>query len=123
MVRRVRDEDIEPILSWIEKRKNIKPEPWAFSNTGFIAPGIACGFLYTTNSGFGMLDFFISNPDAKKRDIHKSINLITISLIDLAKKKQIKFLGFSTQYRSIEKMGKKFGFTNNGMQNTFSRSL
>lgn len=63
---------------------------------GFIVEGLAAGFLYKTDSKFGLLEFVVANPDSSKEDRAQALDLVIDNTLNLAKE-----LGFKSIFSSI----------------------
>ena len=62
------------------------------SDIGFVVPGVASGFLVTTNVNCCFLEPFISNPKAPKELRDKALKEILESLEDKASKIGIRLI-------------------------------
>lgn len=123
-VRKVDGRDFSEIISWFKKRNMPEPPVWGFSNEGFIAPGIAAGFLYITNSSIAYLDSYISNPESTHEERYTAMEVITEKLICKAKFEfNVKLVCCSSYVPSIQKLAKSLKFKENGTQLTFSKLL
>lgn len=47
--------------------------PEFLPTTGMIVPDVAAGFLYFTDSKVAMIEWIVSNPKAKNRDVYEAI--------------------------------------------------
>lgn len=100
------------------------PPKWAFSNEGFIVPGVAAGFLYLTNSSIAYIDFYITNPDAGVRDRMRAVHKITETIIGSAKvNHDVKMLYCNSKIRSIQNLAKYFEFKSLGKHAVFCKNL
>ncbi len=61
---------------------------------------VCCGFLYSSDSGMGWIEFVVANPDARPRDISQCIDLLLLSLVELSRK-----LGQACLFTSSNKKG------------------
>ena len=52
---------------------------------GLIVPGVACGFLYRTDSTLALLEGFVTNPGASLRSRSAALDAITEGLISYAR--------------------------------------
>jgi hypothetical protein len=64
------------VAQWLTKHSFPLPPEHLLPTTGFIVEGIACGFLYCTNSSFGLLEWVFSNPKRSKEERTQAIDLI-----------------------------------------------
>lgn len=101
--------DFPELKNWFSLRgKEVIEE--CLPQFGFIAPGIAAGFLMQTDCKVGILEPFISNPNTTKEQRDEAINIIMFNLINLAKLMEFKFIfGISTSESMIER-SLKHGF-------------
>lgn len=102
--------DYEIIKSWYEEHSQVAPGLAAFPETTLIVDGIAAGSLVLTNIETGILENYISNPDANERQINASINHITDMLIGLAEGLKLRQLYVFTRIPSVAKRARKYGF-------------
>lgn len=103
---------------------DVKPPPITLlSDTGLIVDGVAVGFLYLTNSAVGLLEGFMTNPEADKNDRHNALNGITLELIKMAKDAGCKLLKCDTKLNEIVTRAKDFGFVELGQYKTFVKEL
>jgi hypothetical protein len=94
-----------------------------FPKVGFIAEGVAAGFLYQTDGGFALVEGFITNPDAPMRDRMIGLEMVTELLILEAEKLGVKHLVGMTQRKSIGRLGKRHGFRDLGEYRMFAREI
>lgn len=85
----------------------------ALPKTGFIVEGVAAGFLYKTDSQFAILEFIISNKNAKKEDRKQAVDLVVKNLIDEAKNS-----GYNLIFSSICHPSLMTIYENNGLIKT-----
>lgn len=91
-MRRFEPADIDEINGWYEARGLPRLERWAFPENGFIEPGVAAGFLYLTDSGLALLEGVVTNPAAEAKSRHAALGEIGASLIDEARRRDVKRL-------------------------------
>lgn len=102
--------DYPTICDWMMKRKQDALDYSSLPPTGLIVDSAACGFLIHCDNGWGVLDFFITNPEMPK-DIRKdALHEIASSLIHLAKVAGIKTLKCDTDINSIYQLAVHHGF-------------
>lgn len=104
-------EDYIQLEGWSNDREVKAPPLEYLPSTGYIVDGVACGFLYLTNSAVGLLEGFITNPNADKNDRNKALDSITLKLIELAELNSCKILKCETKIDAIVNRAKDFGFT------------
>jgi len=96
-LRRFHMDDFTDLNSWYYRRKGENFPMRYLSPTGVIVPGVAAGFLIQTDAHFGILEPFISNPEASKEDRDRALHMILERLTSMAKKIDYKVIyGFST---------------------------
>lgn len=109
-IRVFRDEDIDEINGWMESRAAGRIPSEFLSRTGYIAPDVACGFLYATDSRICFLDFYISNPKIPAEKRSEALDKITISLIKTAKERKYKLIMGASSHKGIIDRCIRFGF-------------
>lgn len=65
-IRPVTPEDYPEISAWMRARGASGLRPDLTPPQGFIAPGIAAGFMITTNTGVAILEHFATNSEAPR---------------------------------------------------------
>ena len=116
-------EDYSQMERWGNAR-DVKPPPInLLSDTGLIVDDVAVGFLYITNSDLGIIEGYMTNPEADKFDRHKALNGITLELIEMAKNAGCKLLKCDTKLNEIVTRAKDFGFVELGQYKTFVKEL
>jgi len=109
MVRRFKETDMEEVISWFHSRK-IDVSPEYLPPTGFIEPGIACGFLYKTDANFCIFECFISAPNTAGYVRDETLRNIVTEMIREAKELGFKqAFGFATS-KSMIAHGYEQGF-------------
>jgi hypothetical protein len=109
ITRSVIESDCPVIDSWLRIRGAATPPREWYSDQGYIVDGIACAFLYTTNSGRASIEELTTNPIASSKDRFQAIQEITRSIIHAAKSLGFKFLiGYSVEpsvYERADELG------------------
>lgn len=109
MVRKYSDSDFEQVSSWFNKR-NIPIEQDYLPKHGFIEPGVAAGFIYSTDANFCIFECFIGNPAKSKEERDVALNDIVAAMIGEAKELGFKdAYGFATSQNMIRR-GMEQGF-------------
>ncbi len=109
--------------SWYTKRelpiliKDILP------NTGFIVSEVAAGFLYCCDGNLGLIENFITNPDAKSEDRDEAINIIIDSIEQEAKILGIKYIIGSTKEDSLLMRSLNLNYKDLGKYNLIFKNL
>lgn len=95
-------DDYKDINSWFYSRKGEYFPIKFLSQTGFIVPGIAVGFLIKTDANVGILEPFISNPQAPEKERDEALNMILETLCNHARHIGYRAVfGFSTAQTMI----------------------
>lgn len=103
-------EDYSQLTGWFRHREMPVPPLEMLSNHGYIADGIAAGFLYTTNSGIAIIDCYISNPESDKNARDNALDWITIHLTAYAKSSGYKILKCDSKIKEVITRAKDHGF-------------
>lgn len=111
------------ISEWEERRGNALLEPEFLPTHGLVVEDVACGFLYCTDSAVGMIDVFVTNPEASNISRGKALHLITQNLIIWAKDLGLKRLVANTQVRGIRDLALKNKFQDIGEYSFLFREL
>lgn len=122
-VRVFREEDIDEINDWFDDRGEAGISTRVLSRTGLISPGVACGFLFATDSRVCFLDFYISNPHAPKAARNEAFDEITRQLIATAKERDYLLIFGASSHKSIQERCLKFGFTHQGSQEVYTMEI
>lgn len=121
MVKEFVQEDYDVIRRWYAQHGKPAPPYDVLPTYGLIDTKIACGFLITTDSSVGILDFYISNPISKRSDRSYALDKITSGLIDHGKRLGLRYFQCSTQVEAIRERAKEHGFEYVGEFSLFSR--
>lgn len=109
MIRKYNKSDFEEVSSWFHKR-NIPIAEDYLPKHGFIAPGIAAGFIYSTDANFCIFECFIGNPDVSTDEREKALTKIVSAMIEQSKELGFKeAYGFATS-QSMIRRGMQQGF-------------
>jgi hypothetical protein len=111
------------LCNWMIKRDRPAPEHVLLPPTGLIVDNAAAGFLIKCDNNFGILDFFITNPDIPSKVGLKAVDEIAGSLIDMAKRCGIKVIKCDTEILLICQMARKHGFEKAGVFKSFVRRI
>lgn len=108
MIRPIIPRDYDMISQWYQDRNMEYPK--TMPKDGFIIEGVAAGFLVNTDSGFAILEPFISNRNSSPEARSEALGVILRELVDYAAKAGYKAVyGFSTSL-SMLKRAKHLGF-------------
>ena len=122
-VRVFREEDIDEVNDWFEDRGEAGIALPVLSRTGLIVPGVACGFLYATDSRICFLDFYITNPLAAKGLRHGALKEITRQLLETAKERGYLLVMGASSHKVIQGLCEQFGFTHQGSQEVYTMEI
>lgn len=122
-IRVFREEDIDEVNDWLDDRGQAGISNLVLSRTGYIAPGVACGFLYATDSRICFLDFYISNPLAAREARHEALDEITRCLIETAKSRGYLIIMGASSHKTIQERCVRFGFNPQGPQELYTMEI
>lgn len=105
------ERDLPEIKSWYRNRFMPIPPDDLFPEHGFICPGIAAGFMISTNTKLAFLEHFITNPESKSSDRRIAIDKIAEKLIAMGKEQGIKAFTAISGHPSIFQLCAKHGFS------------
>lgn len=115
--------DYETLCGWMKKRGLGAPPADCLPPTGLIEDNVACGFLIKCDNGFGVLDFFISNPAMPGHVRAVALDDIASALIDTARRAGITNLKCDTDIQSVYKLAVKHGFHAIGSYKSMVRGI
>lgn len=102
--------DHEMIRDWY-RGWLMKPVPRELlPETGLIVNGVCAGFLYLTNSGLGLIEGYISNPEASPELRSEGLDELTSALLSLAKEKGVVVVKCETRLSQVAERALKFEF-------------
>lgn len=104
------EHDLGTINGWMkghDKRGFVAEE---LPTIGFIVDGVAAAFLYQTDSSVGILENFVSNPEASPQQVASALDKIVKELKFAASKEGIDRLLVFSKVRSIGKRIGRLGF-------------
>jgi len=84
MVRKVEKADLNEIIGWFKSRK-IDISVDYLSPTGFIVPGKAAGFIFSTDSNFVIFECFVGNPEITSEERQEALRQIVPAMIQESK--------------------------------------
>ena len=109
MVREYTRDDYKEVSGWFHKRSIPITEDY-LPKHGFIVPGIAAGFIFSTDSNFCIFECFVSNPNTTRSVRKEALSEIVTSMIQKAKELNFKeAYGFATSKTMIQ-IGEEQGF-------------
>jgi hypothetical protein len=79
---------------------------------GSIVPGVAAGFLYSTDSSLCILEGYVTNPECDSEIRNKALEVVTEHLLAIAEAKGFTYIVAFTGDESIVKRAERSGFEN-----------
>jgi hypothetical protein len=122
-VRSFQKSDYLRLCDWMIKRELDVPAFDHLPPTGLIVDNVACGFLIKCDNNWGILDFFVSNPEMPEYARGSAIDEIARSLISLAIVAGVKVLKCDTSIISIYRLAIKHGFHAVGSYKSMVREI
>jgi len=108
--------DLPTINAWHRAHGQTDMTAEMVPSYGAIEPGIAAGFLYRTDAyGVAHMDLFVTNPEAPLFARYRAIEDAIQWLTDRAKEDGVKHIIAAMTSRSLTKITRRLGFTDNGM--------
>lgn len=124
MVRRFRPEHLAELNRWYAARDLPAVMSGVLPHVGYIAPGLAAGFLYRTDSELALLDGFISNPEAPLLDRGRAISRVLEALVEeVPAGAGVSHLIGLTRVRGMEQLVERAGFSAVGGYRLFTRKV
>ena len=80
--RRFMHDDLATINEWHAARGQLPAPREMLPVVGCIVDGVACGFVYRTDSAIGFLDGFVTNPEASSEARHAGLAAVMRALED-----------------------------------------
>lgn len=121
-MRRVRTADCLELGRWYSLQAE-KPPSVALPKVGLIEDGVAAGFLYQADGGLGLIDGYVSNPEASSTERHKALNEITVELMRIANENGITNVIALTKDPSIAIRATMHGFKDLGLYCLFTKEV
>jgi hypothetical protein len=113
--------DYETLFRWYRLHALPVPPQDLLPKFGLIDPQVAAGFLITTDSGLGIIDFYISNPESKTKERDQVLSLITDGLLSHGRKIGLKYFQCTSQIPSVKNRAVRHGFQYLGEYSFFYR--
>lgn len=112
MIRPVKlPDDLIEINNWMRARGHKNLDLDFVPPQGFIFPGVAAGFMITTNTCVGILEHFTSNMHAREEERAKALDLIAEKLISAGKSSGLRMFLAMTKHPNILGLCKKHEFS------------
>lgn len=119
MLRLYTSNDFPEVKHWYCLRGEHNAREEHFPPYGYFWPGVAVGFLYSTDSKLALIEGFITNPEAALRERHKAVLGIAEALVIACKFKKKIPLAF-TESNGIRKIAKRVGLQSAGLFEAFT---
>src|SRR5438309_6025945 len=115
--------DFPELDRWLEARGMPISRPSLMPKHGVIVEGIAAGFIYLTDGGIAILDYFVSNPKSDKSERDQSLDVITLSLIQVGHAHGIHAFKCDTKIIAVKERARRLGFMETGEFTAFFREV
>lgn len=123
MVKRYRPEDYADLVELYGSHGLPPPDPRLLPTIGLIAPGLAAGFLYLTDSAIGIIDNFVTHKQAEREARNAALDEIVETLVGAAKGADCDIVKCDTQLYAIKQRATAHGFDCIGSYQVFVRSI
>ncbi|MEP3786566.1 hypothetical protein [Ascidiaceihabitans sp.] len=110
-MRSTQTSDLGALNNWFQARGWPGISERHMQMKGFIVDDVAAGFLMQTDAGVAYLENYISNPDARPKQVATAIDQITAALLGLARAKGFEYVAAFTALPSIEKRAQRLGMS------------
>jgi hypothetical protein len=108
MVRRYTPEDYPEVASWGLEAGEVY-DPKNLPSIGFIVPGVAAQFLYTTDSNICFIENLVANPNTSKELRDVAIKCIVDQNLMMAKSLGYKVAYACTNIPAVIERAKQYG--------------
>jgi hypothetical protein len=108
---------------WYEAHGKPPVDFMALPAFGLIEEGLAAGFLYMTDSTLGLLEGFVTNPEAPMVERSKALERILHSLVEEAERLGVKTLVGLCAAESVVKLGLRNGFRHLGQYEMVAKEV
>lgn len=104
-------DDLAQVNAWHVAHGQAENERSALPAIGHIVDGVACGFVYQTDSCVAFLDGFVTNPDADADDRGRALEAIWGALMADCQQRGVRLIvGQSSDYGFAKHAIDFFGF-------------
>ena len=117
------DAHLGEVNEWNRAQRVPAVAPTMLPRVGFIVPGVAVGWLYQTDSAMGLIENFVTNPGAPRRDRWEAISEIALALAHHAKSVGIQALKITTGHRSLGRIAIRHGCVYQGPAHVLSKEV
>lgn len=104
------EEHAPEVSKWLEKHQFPLPPEQMLPPEGYMIEDIACGFLYTTDSTFGWIEWVFSNPTKTKEERQVALDLLMALLEAQAKDLGVEVIFSSASVNAYHAILKRNGF-------------
>lgn len=124
MMRLFHASDLDEMNGWYAARGQSPLSIALLPEYGVLEPGVAAGFLYRTDApSLGLLDGFVSNPEAPLRERAEALKEIAAHLVQSAKRQGVVILMAMCKSRGIERLAGRMGLHPIGMYVVSAKEL
>lgn len=101
-----------PVLKeWWKAHEWTPVNPEMLPKTGYIIDDLCAGFLYTTDSCVGLIEWIVSNPKADKINKNIALDLLISEISREAKSRGMKILHTTTAHAALIERYKRNDFS------------
>jgi hypothetical protein len=98
------------VRKWLTKHNFPLPPENILPTTGFIIEDLACGFLYSSNSRLGWIEWVFSNPEKTQSERSEALDILFLLLETTAKELKIEVLFSSSKISAYSDILLRNGF-------------
>ena len=117
------DAHLGEVNGWSIARGEALTTPEMLPKVGFIVEGVAAGWLYQTDSALGIIENFVTNPEAPARRRWVAVDELATALERHAKSLGIQALKITTGHRSIGRIAIRHGCAYLGPAHVLSKEV
>lgn len=122
-MRRFEQSDLAALNDWNRTRGDPELPAEMLPHVGYVEPGIAAGFLYSTDAGLCLLENFVSCPSAGPKARNEAVESITDALLDAAKACGFKHVLVICRNSAVRKRAERRNFHDMGYFSLMSRRV
>lgn len=115
--------DLPEMNGWYERHGKPPVDFPSLPGFGLIEEGRAAGFLYMTDSTLGLLEGFVTNPEAPREERSAALEKILHALMDEASRLGVKTLVGLCGAETIVKLGLRNGFRHLGQYEMVAKEV
>ncbi len=109
--RYVAERHYDDFCKWLRFYEMGPTDPSFLPATGFVVEGLACCFLYRTDSKVALIEGIVGNPYAPKADASEAIDAVVQATIAEARAQGFGVLQGYTTFEVLAKRALRHGFT------------